>query len=42
MSMSIPFHALPPFIESSVSTLPTLSRTRSTKYGVRCINNVTP
>lgn len=42
MSMSMPSHALPPFIESSFKTTPSFSLTRSTRNGVRYSNIVTP
>lgn len=41
ISMSIPIHAFPPWIESRFNTRPTLSLTISTRYGVRYRSNLT-
>ena len=42
MSMSMPLQALPFWIESSFRTRPACSFTKSTRYGVRYSNNLTP
>ena len=42
ISMSMPFHAFPLWIESSFNTRPTFSLTKSTRYVVRYSINFTP